>query len=368
MNRNNLVSANVRIQQQRSARRRIRYSPSPYLERIRQNNDQQRQRQQFGQRRQRQNSQEQYGQGRQQRDTQEPEMEDSPSIIRVPSPPINNTEYSPASPVYETQLEAYSPAVGDEEGDELVQYSPIPGRYSPVTRPSTPLPRSTRIVSDNQNITVTCNICYVSVTEPKNTISSFVTLKKCNHRVCFKCFTKILDNPVNEDDLFEDDNLVISCPFCRTRTEEFCVYTENATHTLTYSHKEIDTTALSNHWQYLLENNTINNSSIKEQKTLEQELRQLKTKNIELEHSLILAQTDVVLANQQRDVYQLQHQHAQSNLEESNKEIDELKKTISDLHNQLQNQVKESQDKFKTFQSENEKLLKQLQIALNNKL
>ena len=62
-----------------------------------------------------------------------------------------------------------------------------------------------------------CDICY----ELKN---DWISINKCNHKMCYECYNKIINNSFNNinyvceyyRDLYMINNSYITCPFCRT--------------------------------------------------------------------------------------------------------------------------------------------------------
>ncbi|USC25983.1 ie-2 [Palpita vitrealis nucleopolyhedrovirus] len=229
-------------------------------------------------------------------------------------------------------------------------YSPIRNMpQSPDIFESPQSPQSpTSPEPQEKEIDVSCNICFITVRDVLNVNSSFVTSINCNHAVCFKCYVKIVL-----------EHSVYKC-FCSLSSANCRVYNRDGF----VEFKPVKITrnkdVIKQHWQELLNNNTINNenTNLNYVKQLQQELFELRNKTNKIQHELIMNKSDFVMLQQKYDVCKL-------NLQKTNHDLEKSNEKNQNLQQQLDTQVSESEAKFSKFERCNIKLVTKLKSVMN---
>ncbi|AAN28041.1 IE-2 [Rachiplusia ou multiple nucleopolyhedrovirus] len=253
--------------------------------------------------------------------------------------------------------------------NEIAPRSPV---YSPSYAPNSPnyvIPQSPDLFASPQSseqqqqsepeedVEVSCNICFTTFKDTKNVNSSFVTTTHCNHAVCFKCYVKIIMA-----------NSVYKC-FCSATSSNCRVYNKHGY----VEFMPIDVTrnqdSIKQHWRELLENNTVNNQTtdLNYVEQLQKELAELRAKTCQVEHKMTMLNSDYIMLKHKHAVAELDLQKANYDLQESTKKSEELQSTVNNLQEQLNKQVVESQAKFLEFERNNSDLVSKLQTVMSRR-
>ncbi|ABM05435.1 IE-2 [Maruca vitrata nucleopolyhedrovirus] len=241
---------------------------------------------------------------------------------------------------------------------ELAPRSSTPSPPPPPSFSSPPPSLSSQ--QPEEEIEVSCNICFTTFKDTKNVNSSFVTSIHCNHAVCFKCYVKIILN-----------NSVYKC-FCGATSSNFRVYNKDGYVEFKPSGAALNENSIKQHWCELLENNTVNNISadLNYVERLQKELKQMQTElsnlRVRVGHRMTMMDSDYIMLKHKHAVAELDLQKANYDLQEANKKSEELQSTVKMLQDQLDKQVAESQVKFEEFKHCNSDLVLKLQNVMSN--